>query len=947
MAMNPELAKMLDLQFFHTNGYLRKVCPTCQDHYWTVDAARDLCGDSNCVEYDFLGNPLTQKPMSVAQMREAFQKFFESKGHRRVPRNPVVARWRDDIYLNIASIANFQPHVTSGEVPPPANPLVVSQPCIRLNDLANIGRSGRHFSCFEMMGHHAFNSKEYGQKYWTEECVAYGVEFLTKVLGLDGRRITFKEGTWNGGGNAGPAVEVFAGGLEVATLVFMCLEETGLGAPVQPGEEVYEIKGETYRRMPLRIIDTGWGLERLAWASTGTPTAYDTVFPDAIALVKSLATKPIRDDEKARRVIAEHARVQGILNLDIGQKLDGLRAEVVKRLAKHGIETTVEELNDIMGPVESMYALCDHLRCLSFMTGDGIVPSNVKAGYLMRLVTRRALRFMEVLGVGAPLGELVAGNLERMSKEFPEFKAAIPRARELFALETERFHDSRDKGIRLVQRTLQKNPNLTTDDLVELYDTHGLGPNQVAEAAAQMGIKVEVPDDFDMVVASRHSKEKKAKEKGLRLPVPATELLYYKEQDKRHFTAKVLWSGKVDGKDAVALDKTCFFAETGGQPGDKGLLKLLDETSIKVLGTHKDGAHAIHLVSEPIAVNTTVHGEVDWALRMDHTRSHTATHIMNQSVRRVLGMHSWQAGTQKYADCARVDMTHYRRPTKEELTQVERLANEVVLQGRKVSKVWTRREEAEAKYGMTLLQGGIPKGRDVRIVMIHGTGPAPANPMDEKDFFDVQYCGGTHCATTHDVGPIKLYRTERVQDGVERFEYSAGLWAVKRWQETDETLRQAAEAMEVQVEAVPNSAKRFFGEWKDQRKQLEVQGARLAELESKAAASNAESVAGVKLIVAVVPSAALQKTAQEMVAQPGTIALLASTDAGVRIAFARSADVSADMGALLRECIPIVGGKGGGKGDFAQGGGTDAGRVRECLDAAKAKVAVMLQGVVA
>ncbi len=932
--MDPVLAKMLDLKFFHANGYKRRICPTCKDPFWTTDESRTLCGDSNCVEYDFLGNPLTKKPLSLAEMREAFLSFFERKGHKRVPRNPVVARWRDDIYLNIASIANFQPHTTSGEVPPPANPLVVSQPCIRLNDLANIGRSGRHFSCFEMMGHHAFNSKAWGEKYWTEECVAYGVEFLTKILGLDGKRITFKEGTWNGGGNAGPCVEVFAGGLEVATLVFMCLEES------DKPDATFVIKGEKYRMMDLRIIDTGWGLERLAWASTGTPTAYDTVFPEAIAQVKRLATKPIRDDPEARRIITEHARVQGILNLDIGQKLDGLRGEVVKRLASHGITTTVAELNEVMAPVESMYGLCDHLRCISFMVGDGIVPSNVKAGYLMRLVIRRALRFMEVLGIQASLSELVTGNMARMLREFPEFKAAIPRAKEMMDLETQRYHESRDKGLRLVERTLQKKKTLTTEDLVELYDSHGLGPNTVAEAAAQMGIVVHVPDDFDMVVAARHSKEKKGKEKGLGLTVPATELLYYNEQGKRTFTAKVLWSGQVDGKPAVVLDKTCFFAETGGQPGDQGLLRLVDDSIIKVLTTTKDGQHAVHHTSGPIAVNATVHGEVDWELRMDHTRSHTATHIMNASVRQVLGNHSWQAGTQKSRDCARVDMTHYRRPTREELHAIERLANQIVLDGRKVSRTWFKREEAEAKWGMALLQGGIPKGRDVRVVMVHGPGVVPVG--DDKQFFDVEYCGGTHCEMTAEVGPIKLWRTERIQDGVERFEYSAGPYAVSRWQETDEVLRVAAAEMEVASAEVPNAAKRFFGEWKEQRKQLETLNQRLAELESKAASAGAEQVNGVKLIVNILPGATLGQTAKELVAQPKTVVLLGSTDGAPRLLFARSADVSTDVGALLREVIPMIGGRGGGKPDFAQGGGQDASKVKECLATAKERVAQSL-----
>ncbi|HUR63759.1 MAG TPA: alanine--tRNA ligase-related protein, partial [Candidatus Thermoplasmatota archaeon] len=581
----------------------------------------------------------------------------------------------------------------------------------------------------------------------------------------------------------------------------------------------------------------------------------------------------------------------------------------------------------------------DHLRCLSFMVGDGIVPSNVKAGYLMRLVTRRALRFMEVLGISTPLGDLLAANMERMLAEFPEFKAAIPRAQEIMALETGRYVESRDKGLRLVQRTLQKKPSLTTDDLVDLYDSHGLGPNQVAEAAAQMGIAVAVPDDFDMVVAARHGKAAKPKEKGLHLAVPATDLLYYKDQDKRGFTAKVLWSGVVDGKPAVALDKTCFFAETGGQPGDQGVLKLLDGTAVQVLATTKDGGHAIHHLSEAVPVNATVHGEVDWRLRMDHTRSHTATHIMNQSVRRVLGPHSWQAGTQKSADCARVDMTHYRRPTREEVHAIEQLANQTVLEGRKVSRTWFKREEAEAKYGLTLLQGGIPKGRDVRVVMIHGQ---VVDGLEDKEFFDVEYCGGTHCHTTAEVGPVKLWRTERIQDGVERFEYSAGPYAVQRWQAEEDLLRAAGEAMEVAPSEAPNAARRFFAEWKEQRKQLETLNARLAELESKAAAGNAEAVGRVKLIAAVLPSAALQKTAQEMAAQPGTVALLGSTDS-VRLVFARSPDVVLDVGALLRDVIPMVGGRGGGKPDFAQGGGADAGKVRECLEAAKAKARAALQ----
>ena len=940
--VDPALAKLLDLQFFHDNGFVRKTCPSCGNPYWCLDAERDNCGDSTCTEYSFLGAPLSDKPLGLAEMREAFQAFWEERGHTRVPRNPVVARWRDDIYLNIASIANYQPHTTSGDVPPPANPLVVSQPCIRLNDLANIGRSGRHFSCFEMMGHHAFNDASrsaedgWGEHYWTEECVAGGHEFLTDVLGLEPKSLTYVESTWSGGGNAGPCVEVFAGGLEVATLVFMCLEETD-------EEPEFTIKGDGYKMMDLRIIDTGWGLERLAWASTGTPSAYETVFPDTLDALRAAATVPIADDARSKKIIETHAIVQGVLNLDVGMKLDKLRAEVVDRLMEHGIDTTAEELEQVMGPVEALYALADHLRCLSFMVGDGLVPGNVKAGYLMRLMFRRALGFKAQLGIDAPLGDLLAANMERMLDQFPEFEAAIPRATEMAELETARHKESQERGGRLVERLLKKKTIFDTEQLLELYDTHGIGPGTVAHAAAQHGVTVEVPDDFDILLAERHSQEKKAKAKSL-VPadVPATRRVFYEDEGQwqQEFEATVTWAGQKDGKDVVTLDQTCFFHETGGQPGDRGAFDLGGNV-VGVLDTLKDGDHCLHVVEQTVPVGTSVRGIVDWERRMDHTRSHTATHIMNQAVRRVLGAHSWQAGTQKYHDCARVDMSHYRRPTAEELHAIEVLANQVVMEGRPVHREWWKRHEAEAKWGTTLLQGGIPKGEDVRVVRI---GAVPVDRPMVTGFegdFDVEYCGGTHCRTTGQIGPIKLYRTERIQDGVERFEYSAGRHAVARWQADEALLKEASEALSVSPNELPQAAARFFEEWKDQRKLLEEVQKQLAELKAAAAGSDAEQINGVRIVVQDdLDPGAMQQTAANLIAEGKTDALLAAP-AGptVRLLFARSGDVDLDMGAVLREAGQLMGAKGGGRPDFAQGAGSDVAHLSACLDQARQLVA--------
>jgi alanyl-tRNA synthetase len=933
--MDPALQAMFDLAFFHDNGFTRKECPTCGHFYWTLDKESPDCGDSTCREYGFLGEPLSSKPLGLPEMREAFLAYWENKGHTRVPRNPVVARWRDDIYLNIASIANYQPHVTSGDCPPPANPLVVSQPCIRLNDLANIGRSGRHFSCFEMMGHHAFNSPEWGEHYWTEECVSGGHEFLTKILGLEPKSLTYVESLWSGGGNAGPAVEVFAGGLEVATLVFMCLEES------ENGE--FDIKGEKYAMMDLRIIDTGWGLERLAWASQGTPSAYETVFPDTLAALRAVATVPIAHDERSAEIVAMHAKVQGVLNLDVGMKLDVLRNEVVDRLKEHGIETTVEELEATMGPVESLYALADHLRCLSFMVGDGLVPGNVKAGYLMRLMFRRAFRFAGDLGIASPLSELLAENMERMVADFPAFASAIPRARAMAELEYERYAESQERGLRLVERVLAKSDGIDTEQLLDLYDTHGLGPNTVADAAAKHGVTVIVPDDFDILLAERHSKEKKTKAK-LIVPadVPATRRTFYEDdgQGQAEFDATVTWDGTHEDHAIITLSETCFFHETGGQPGDQGTLVTDDGTEVRVFLSTKDGDHVLHHIEGALKVGTKVHGVVDWDLRMDHTRSHTATHIMNQSVRRVLGAHSWQAGTQKYANCARVDMSHFRRPTRSQLAAIEQLANHTVMQGRPVLREWWKRHEAESKWGMTLLQGGIPKGTDVRVIRI---GPAP-DGSDDTDF-DVEYCGGTHCATTHEVGPIKLYRTERIQDGVERFEYSAGRHAVERWQGDQILLRNAAAELGVNPEELPATAKRFFAEWKEQRKLLDEVQQQLAELKAAAAADDALEVNGVRIIIQDdLDPGSMQQTAKELVGAGKTVVLLAAPAGDqVRLLFGRSPDVDVHMGNLLRDAAAQLGGKGGGRPDFAQGAGNNSGDLGAALDAAKTALMSQLQ----
>ena len=407
------MSEGITLKFFQESGFIRQTCSKCKCHFWSL-VESELCGDAPCVEYSFIGKPLFPKPMNLDEAREAFLRFFEKNKHTRVDRASVVARWRNDIYLSIASIAVFQPHVTSGSSNPPANPLTISQPCIRLNDLESVGRSGRHLTTFEMMAHHAFNDDE-KTYYWQNDTVRYCHEFYTE-LGLDGSKITYKENPWVGGGNGGEALEVLAGGLELATLVFMDLEE-------DPEGEI-ELKGIKFKRMPRSIVDTGYGLERLVWASQGTSTIYESVFPDAV----SFLTKEANLVEKLKSsgaLISENAKLCGVLSVDYGSDLTKLRNMVLDRLNSQGYDLSLPEFISTIEPLEKLFAIVDHSRALAFMFGDGIVPSNVKAGYLARMVLRRTVLLSKDINVPNILPKMVKHHIDNFSETYTELKQIV------------------------------------------------------------------------------------------------------------------------------------------------------------------------------------------------------------------------------------------------------------------------------------------------------------------------------------------------------------------------------------------------------------------------------------------------------------------------------------------------------------------------------------------
>ncbi|KAF5413207.1 MAG: Alanine--tRNA ligase [Candidatus Methanocomedens sp.] len=902
------------LEYFFENGFEQKTCSKCGSVYWTRDPDRTTCGDAPCDHYSFIGAPVFKKEFNLSQMREKFLSFFEEREHTRLARYPVIARWRDDIYLTIASIADFQPFVTSGMVPPPANPLTISQPCIRLPDLDSVGRSGRHLTNFEMMAHHAFNNPQ-KEIYWKNETVAYCDALLTD-LGADPKAVTYKEEPWAGGGNAGPCVEVLIGGLEVATLVFMDLKQ-------QKGGDIM-IKGDSYVKMDNYIVDTGYGLERFVWASKGSPTIYDAVFPEIVSKLMEMAGVEHKlDDLEYANILAQNAKLAGMMDITGHANLMELRRKVADEI---GIP--VEKLQKIMDPVERVYAIADHSRCLAFMFGDGIIPSNVKAGYLARLVLRRTLRLMAEASMDVPLSDIVTMQIDNMS-EYPEFRERLGTIVEILNREEEKYADTLERGRRLVAKTarhyMDKGEQFPLDEVIQMYDTHGIPPEITAEVAKEIGLRIDLPDTFYSLVAESHSRAEEKEEVEAVIPgiegLPDTEKSYYYQPEELEFQAKVVTV--IDGN--IILDRTQFYPEGGGQPHDHGIITK-SNSIYHVVDVQIEQGVILHTVTEDkidLEPGDIVDGSVDSERRMAHMRHHTATHLVNDAAKKVLGNHIWQAGAQKSAERARLDLSHFKRITNDELKEIEMIANKSVMANIPVEITWMDRTEAEQKFGFVLYQGGVPPGKHIRVLKVGD---------------DVEACGGTHVSNTGLIGPIKILKTERIQDGVERLEYAAGEAAVKHWQELDDLLHLSADELKVAPEHLPETTGRFFSEWKEFKKENARLKEELALVRAVSFISEAIEIKGVKVVKKNFIGAdadELVKLASELTEDPDVVALLGSNLEGAKIV-AACGDLTlikgANSGDFVREMSKVVGGGGGGRPELAQGGGPDAGKIDEALE---------------
>jgi alanyl-tRNA synthetase len=904
--MDSFLEKECKLDFFLNNDFVRKKCVSCGDYFWTLNHDLDICGDKPCKDFSFINNPISNKKLTINEVREYFLSFFENNNHSKLyypiteQRCPVIARWRSDIYLTIASIADFQPHVTSGEVTPPANPLVISQPCIRLNDLEQVGISGRHLTIFEMMGHHAFN-KNINEIYWKEDTLNYCDEFFVKKIGVKRDEITYKEQLWFGGGNAGPCLEVLAGGLEIATLVFMNLKKELNGN--------FIINGENYSHNPLNIVDTGYGLERISWLTKGTKTIYETVFPRII--------KWIYDNS----------------------------------------------YNNYDTP--AIYSLADHSKCISFMLGDGIVPSNVKAGYLARLIIRRSLRFIKKIKLDATLKDLVEFQLDLLKNEFSSLIDGKKQIFEILDIETKKYSDTIFKGELLVKKIIKNREIIDNKKLITLYDSHGIQPDLVKKILNKEGLEIIIPENFDSMIAELHSHEDNVlSNEEIRQDLPITEKLFYKDHYKKEFDAEVLWKNKLNNKTEIILDKTSFYPEGGGQPGDKGFF-IFNNNKIKVISTLKEGDSIIHIIDGDLSIGDKIYANIDWKYRYSLMKHHTGTHVVNAALRKTLGEHIWQAGSQITNNEARFDFSHYKRISDNDIKIIEKTANDLIKKGKIVEKMIIDRNDAERRYGFRLYQGGVPPGNSIRVINISD--------------IDVEACGGTHLNNINEIEQIRIIKSERIQDGVNRITFAAGKmvkvfekeeieqynkiikiinskYKIYNNKDISKQLNEASKIFSVQINQLESTIKRFikdvetdkimefkdlkeacrniFNNWKKIKKIKKRKSSKKDVY--KKLSHEIKHIGSIEIIII----KKLSKSYNELIIAGQTTMekenriIIIGSERGITIACSKNLinEYNFDCSKLIKKSGELLGGGGGGSKTLAQAGGPEKNKIKEVVE---------------
>jgi alanyl-tRNA synthetase len=892
----------------------------------------------------------------VNDIRRAFLDYFRKNGHEIVPSSPLVPRNDPTLMFTNAGMVQFK-NVFTGQEPRPYQRAVTSQKCVRAggkhNDLDNVGYTARHHTFFEMLGNFSFGdyfkdraielawkliTKEYGlekKRLWVtvyhDDDEAFGL--WKKIAGLpDSRivRIATSDNFWQMGdtGPCGPCSEIFydhgpkiAGGppgsteadgdryIEIWNLVFMQYEQRA------PGDRV---------ALPKPSIDTGMGLERISAVLQGTHDNYET---------------------------------------------DLFQALIAASVAATGVEATGEA-------VASHRIIADHLRSCSFLIADGVLPSNEGRGYVLRRIMRRAMRHAHLLGAEEPLmHRLVPALIRQMGDTYGELTRGEAMIAETLRLEETRFRTTLANGLKLLSDTtasLATGDTLPGEVAFKLYDTFGFPLDLTQDALRARGIDV---DQAGFTAAMEQQKaQARAAWKGsgeaateqvwfeIKQKVGASEFLGYETESAEGVIAAIVVDGaevaslKAGQSASVVVNQTPFYGESGGQVGDAGVIRGPsvrgpDGALFRVTATEKRlGDLFVHtgtLEAGSLKVGAAVELEVDHGRRTAIRANHSATHLVHEALRQVLGTHVAQKGSLVSADRLRFDFSHTKPITADELRTVEAMANARVLENAAVTTRLMTPDDARAAGAMALF--GEKYGDEVRVVAM-GAPDAGSN----KAAWSMELCGGTHVRRTGDIGLVKLVAESGSSAGVRRIEALTADGARAYLSRADETVREAAGVLKTRPEDLVERLKALVEERRVLEKQLADAKRQIALGGGGSAAAGSgtgeamRTVGNVTLMTRLVEGLnpkdlrGLVDEGKKAVGS-GVVAIVGVTEDGkAGLAVGVTEDLTSRLSAvdLVKAGAEALGGKGGGgRPDMAQAGGPDGAKAKDALAAIEERLA--------
>ena len=880
------------------------------------------------------------KNYSLNELREMYLKFFESKNHLRAKSFPLVPQNDKSLLLINAGMAPLKPYFT-GQEEPPRRRMTTCQKCIRTGDIENVGKTARHGTFFEMLGNFSFGD------YFKEDAIKWAWEFVTEHLEIPVERLyvtVYQDDE--------EAAEIWHKqvGLPKEKIFYMGKEdnfwEAGIDGPCGPCSEIYYDRGPefgcgepgctvgcecdrymefwnlvftqferhedgTYTPLAQKNIDTGMGLERLAAMMQGVGSIFDV---DTI--------KAIRDH--------------------------------VCELAK--VEYGKDNKKDI-----SIRVITDHIRSVTFMAADGVLPSNEGRGYVMRRLLRRAVRHGKLLGIeGLFLQDLVKTVVDNSKHEYTELEDKYEYLVKLLTVEEKNFNETIDRGLNILKNHIDEmKANGTTilngKDCFTLSDTYGFPIDLTREILEEQGLKADEEGYAkEMEIQRETARTARGGSKYMGAdetifnqmdPTLHTEFVGY-DQLETTTTLEVLANDEalLDGATSgdeiyVVVSKTPFYAEMGGQAGDIGTIttstgKLQVTNTTKVIGGKF--AHAAKVVEGRVEKGQDATFSVDSTTRMDIARNHSATHLLQKVLREVVGSHIEQAGSNVNSERLRFDFTHFEALTRQQIEEVEALVNEKILEGLTIDVKEMSIDEARQVGAMALF--GEKYGQTVRVVNMGG--------------YSIELCGGTHLQNTSAIGTFKILSETGVAAGVRRIEAVTGRGAIHYYQTLEEALNEITVTVKAKKSEVVKRVEAIVTDLKEAHKENEKLKAEIANAKAGTLTEQVEEISGLKVLVTQMDGLDMNglknmgDSLKDQI-QNGVVVLLSHTDDKVNLvamATPSALEQGIHCGQIISQTAEVVGGKGGGRPNMAQAGGKDASKIGNAIEAAKVAIKNQIQG---